>query len=80
VSDVPETRFTHSADGVRLAYQVSGEEPLNLVFVRDEALPLDLMWDDSWFVRVSKRLGTFSRTVWDEPRVRAPQRATGAPL
>jgi class 3 adenylate cyclase len=68
VSDVPETRFTRSADGVRLAYQVSGEGPLNLVFVRDEAMSLDLMWDDPWFVRLSKRLGQFSRTVWFEGR------------
>jgi class 3 adenylate cyclase len=68
VSDVPETRFTHSADGVRLAYQVSGKGLLNLMFLRDEAMPLDLMWDDPVFVRLSKRLGTFSRTVWQEPR------------
>jgi hypothetical protein len=65
VSDVPETRFTHSADGVRLAYQVSGEGPLNLVFLRDEAMPLDLMRDDPWFLRLSKGLGAFSRTVWN---------------
>jgi class 3 adenylate cyclase/pimeloyl-ACP methyl ester carboxylesterase len=68
VSDVPETRFTHSAAGVRLAYQVSGEGPLNLVFLRDELMPLDLMWDDPWFLRLSKRLGVFSRTVWYDPR------------
>jgi class 3 adenylate cyclase len=68
VSDVPETRFTHSADGTRLAYQVSGEGPLNLVFSREEALPIDLMWDDPVFLRLSKRLGAFSRTVWFEPR------------
>jgi class 3 adenylate cyclase len=68
VSDVPETRFTHSEDGTRLAYQVSGDGPLNLLFLRDEAMPLDLMWDDPWFVRLSKRLGAFSRTVWNEPR------------
>jgi class 3 adenylate cyclase len=68
VSDVPETRFTHSDDGTRLAYQVSGEGPLILVFVRDEAMALDLMWDDPWFLRLSKRLGRFSRTVWNEPR------------
>jgi class 3 adenylate cyclase len=68
VSDVPEIRFARSTDGVRLAYQVSGEGPLNLVFVRDEAMPLDLMWDDPWFLRLSKRLGGFSRTVWNEPR------------
>jgi class 3 adenylate cyclase len=68
VSDVPETRFTHSDDGIRLAYQVSGEGPLHLAFVRDEAMPLDLMWDDPWFLRLSRRLGGFSRTVWDETR------------
>jgi len=68
VSDVPETRFTHSADGTRLAYQVSGAGPLNVVFDRDDAMPLDLMWDDPWFVRLSKRLGAFCRTVWFEQR------------
>jgi class 3 adenylate cyclase len=68
VSDVPETRFARSEDGTRLAYQVSGEGPLNLVFLREEAMPLDLMWDDPWFVRLSKRLGAFSRTVWNEAR------------
>jgi class 3 adenylate cyclase len=26
------------------------------------------MWDDPWFVRLSKRLGAFSRTVWFDPR------------
>jgi class 3 adenylate cyclase len=41
---------------------------VNLVFVRDEGMSLDLMWDDPWFLRLSKRLGTFSRTIWDEPR------------
>jgi class 3 adenylate cyclase len=51
-----------------LAYQVSGEGPLNLVFIRDEGMPLDLMWDDPWFVRLNKRLGAFSRTVWFERR------------
>jgi class 3 adenylate cyclase len=68
VSDVPETHFARSADGTRLAYQVSGEGPVNLVVFRDEAMPLDLMWDDPWFVRLNKRLGTFSRTVWNEAR------------
>jgi class 3 adenylate cyclase len=68
VSDVPETRFARSADGVRLAYQVSGDGPLNLAFWRDEPGPLDLMWDDPVFVRLSKRLGTFSRTVWGDSR------------
>jgi class 3 adenylate cyclase len=47
---------------------VSGEGPLHLVFARDEGMSLDLMWDDPWFVRLSKRFGQFSRTVWFEGR------------
>ena len=67
VTDVPETRFAISADGVNLAYQVSGEGAIGLLFV-GEATPIDLLWDDPIFVRLSKRLGRFSRTVWVEPR------------
>jgi hypothetical protein len=33
VTDGPETRYTRSADGTNLAYQVSGAGPLELVFV-----------------------------------------------
>ncbi len=66
--DVPETRFARSVDGIRLAYQVSGEGSVDLVFARDEAMPIDLLWDDPVFLRLSKRLGAFSRTVWYENR------------
>jgi class 3 adenylate cyclase len=67
VTDVPETRFAVSADGSNMAYQVSGEGAVGLLFV-GEATPIDLLWDDPIFVRLSKRLGRFSRTVWAEPR------------
>jgi hypothetical protein len=32
VTDAPETHYTRSADGTNLAYQVSGDGPLDLVF------------------------------------------------
>jgi hypothetical protein len=32
VSDVPETHYARSADGTHLAYHVSGDGPLDLVF------------------------------------------------
>jgi class 3 adenylate cyclase len=67
VTGAPETRFAVSADGANLAYQVSGEGASGLLFV-GEATPIDLLWDDPIFVRLSKRLGRFSRTVWAEPR------------
>jgi hypothetical protein len=33
MTEVPETQYTRSADGTNLAYQVSGDGPLDLVFV-----------------------------------------------
>jgi class 3 adenylate cyclase len=67
MTDGPETRYTRSADGTNLAYQMSGDGPLNLVFLHTD-LPIDLLSEDPGFIRVRKRLGTFSRTVWFESR------------
>jgi len=47
----PETHYTRSADGTNLAYQVSGEGPLGLVFVPSPA-PVDLLSDDPGCVRL----------------------------
>jgi hypothetical protein len=63
VSDVPETHYTRSADGISLAYHVSGNGPLDVVFMPGSDVPIDLLWDDPGFIRVRNRLGTFSRTV-----------------
>jgi class 3 adenylate cyclase/pimeloyl-ACP methyl ester carboxylesterase len=67
VVDAPETRYTRSADGTNLAYQVSGEGPLEVVFVPGP-LPIDLLSDDPGFIRFRRRLETFSRTVWFDAR------------
>jgi class 3 adenylate cyclase len=68
VSDAPETRYTRSADGTNLAYQVSGDGPLDMVFLHSGGIPIDLLTDDPGFIRVRRRLGTFSRTVWFDAR------------
>jgi class 3 adenylate cyclase len=67
VTDAAETRYTRSADGTNLAYQVSGDGPLKLVFCY-WAPPIDVLSDDPGFVRVRRRLGSFSRTLWFDPR------------
>jgi pimeloyl-ACP methyl ester carboxylesterase len=64
----PETRYTRSADGTNLAYRVSGDGPIDLVFLHGITIPLDLLWDDPGFIRVQKRLSTFSRTIWFDRR------------
>jgi class 3 adenylate cyclase len=67
VTDTPETRYTRSADGTLLAYQVSGDGALDLVFF-NWAPPIDLISEDPGFLRVRRRLDTFSRTLWFDPR------------
>jgi class 3 adenylate cyclase len=64
----PETHYTRSADGTNLAYQMSGDGPLDLVFLVGGAFPIDLLSEDPGFIRVRKRLGAFSRTLWSDTR------------
>jgi class 3 adenylate cyclase len=68
MTDAPETRYTGSADGTNLAYQVSGGGPLDLVFLPSGAIPIDLLLEDPGFVRARQRLGTFSRSLWLDRR------------
>lgn len=68
VNDTPVTQYTRSADGTNLAYQVSGEGPLEMVFLHGGGIPMDLLSEDPGFVGVRRRLGTFSRTLWLDPR------------
>ncbi len=62
------TRYAVAPDAVSIAYQVIGDGPLNLVFLSSFAVPNDLMWDDPSFVRFTKRLADFSRTVFCDSR------------
>jgi hypothetical protein len=76
VTDAPETRYTRSANGTNLAYQVSGEGPLGLVFRHGNAFPIDLLSEDPGFIRVRRRLDSFSRTMWLDSRGMAHRRVT----
>jgi class 3 adenylate cyclase/pimeloyl-ACP methyl ester carboxylesterase len=67
VTDAPETHYTRSADGTNLAYHLTGIGPLDLAFLH-VAYPIDLLSEDPGFVRLRKRLGTFSRIVWSDAR------------
>jgi class 3 adenylate cyclase len=67
VADAPETRYTRSSDGTNLAYQMSGDGPIELVFV-PSPIPIDLLSDDSGFIRLRRRLEAFSCTVWFDAR------------
>jgi class 3 adenylate cyclase len=68
MTDAPETHYARSADGTNLAYQVSGNGPLDLMFLNAAVIPIDLLLDDPGFVRFRRRLSSFSRTVWFDGR------------
>lgn len=68
VDERPDTRYAKAPDGVMLAYQVTGDGPVDVLFLAAHALPIDLLWEEPSFVHFAKRLSGFSRTVWYEAR------------
>jgi pimeloyl-ACP methyl ester carboxylesterase/DNA-binding CsgD family transcriptional regulator len=59
---VPETRYAKSGD-VRIAYQVIGHGPLDLVFVPGFMSNLDVQWEDPGFTHLLNRLSRFTRLI-----------------
>ena len=59
---LPDTKYAKSGD-VRVAYQVTGEGPADLVLAPDTASHLDLDWE--WPEKASflERLGSFCRLI-----------------
>jgi class 3 adenylate cyclase/pimeloyl-ACP methyl ester carboxylesterase len=69
VAEVPETRFAETPGG-RIAYQVVGDGPIDLLFTHAPIFPIDHMWDEPSLRRFLDRLSTFSRHVWFDLRGR----------
>lgn len=58
----PATRYARSGDA-RIAFQVLGEGPPDLVFVGGPASHLDIQWEDQATVQARERLASFSRLI-----------------
>jgi class 3 adenylate cyclase len=58
----PPTRYAHSGDA-RIAFQVMGEGPPDVVFIGGPASHLDLQWDDPGTVRSRQRYASFGRLI-----------------
>jgi class 3 adenylate cyclase len=69
MSEVPETCFAETRVG-RIAYQVVGDGPVDLLVFHSMLFPIDLMWDEPNLARFVERLSSFSRSIWFDPRGR----------
>ena len=61
--DVPETRYTKTADGVHIAYQAFGEGPIDILFVLGWVTHIERMWDQPLIARFLERLASFARVM-----------------
>ncbi len=61
-SDIPETRYATTVDGVHIAYQVKGEGPVDLVLVAG-GLGLNEIWRGRRTGAFLQRLASFSRLI-----------------
>ncbi|UVC18245.1 alpha/beta fold hydrolase [Mesorhizobium onobrychidis] len=66
----PATHYVKSA-GINIAYQVTGDGPVDLIYVPGWVSNLDLAWSSPRFSHVLHRLGAFSRLI------RMDKRGTG---
>ena len=58
----PQTRYARSGD-VRIAYQVVGQGPIDLVFVPGFVSNLDVHWEDPGYAHLLRRLSAFTRLI-----------------
>ena len=75
-----ETRYARSGD-LRIAYQVVGNGPIDLVFVPGFISNLDLNWEDPGYSRLMRRLSAFARVIqFDKRGTGLSDRAGGSGL
>jgi pimeloyl-ACP methyl ester carboxylesterase len=63
----PETRYARSGD-LNIAYQVTGEGPLDLVYVPGWVSNVDMMWENPPMAQFLGRLASFSRLILFDKR------------
>jgi pimeloyl-ACP methyl ester carboxylesterase/DNA-binding CsgD family transcriptional regulator len=64
---LPETRYAKSGD-VRIAYQVVGQGPIDLVFVPGFMSNLEVQWEHPGFTHLLNRLSAFTRLILFDKR------------
>jgi pimeloyl-ACP methyl ester carboxylesterase len=65
---IPETRYARTADGIRIAYQVLGLGPVDLVLIKSFVAHLEIDWEEPRVARFFRRLAEFSRLILFDQR------------
>ena len=68
---VPETKYVRSADGVHIAYQVSGDGPIDIVQIPGFVSHVELAWEMPFTRTLLERIQSFARLI------RLDKRGTG---
>ena len=68
VSEVPETRYAKTRDGVHVAYEVFGEGPFDVVFANSWCSHAEFSWSNPTIARFYERLSSFCRLVLFDKR------------
>ncbi len=78
--EVPRTRYALASGGVRVAYQVVGEGPLDLVCVPSAGSHMEVYWEEPSVARYLRRLASFARLIlFDKRGVGMSDRVAGVP-
>ena len=76
---LPEAHYARSAD-VNIAYQVTGDGPLDLVLVPGFVSHLDLDWEEPRYAHMLRRLSSFARVIrFDKRGTGLSDRTVGLP-
>jgi pimeloyl-ACP methyl ester carboxylesterase len=65
--DVPVTRYAKSGE-VNIAYQVTGNGPLDLIHVPGWVSNVEYAWEEPSYARFLRRLASFSRLILFDKR------------
>ncbi|MFL5827476.1 MAG: alpha/beta fold hydrolase [Thermoleophilaceae bacterium] len=68
VRNPPETRFANAPDGARIAYQVVGAGPRDVLLSTDWVSSIDLMWEQPRMERYLRRLAAHGRLILFDKR------------
>jgi len=78
--EVPRTRYAVANEGVRVAYQVIGDGPLDLVCLPSAGSHVEIFWEEPSVARYLRRLASFSRLIlFDKRGAGMSDRIAGVP-